>query len=323
MSSEPRLLVIDPSPGPHLDELRRACAPSDVAICSALDAIEEAVQRHDPTIMLQFRMAGFSGVAATRCVTQAPNLRWLHYAGVGIDHLAPWDPERLTVTNSAGVTSDFMAEYVMAALLSANIGFPLYHQQQSERLWAVHRWVGVKGRTLAIIGLGRIGLAVAERARAFGMTIIGVRSDARETPFVDAVFGTDQIADALADADFVSVHVPLTARTRGMIDGAVLDRLKPSAVLIDTSRGGVVDEAALVARLRAGKLRAVVRDVFAREPLPRDDELWTVPNLVITPHMSDSVADWKSRSVEFFLSLFADFRAGGELMNVVSPARGY
>jgi phosphoglycerate dehydrogenase-like enzyme len=315
-------LVIDPAPGAHLDALLPTLAPSDVAVCSALDEVEEAVARHDPMIVLQFRMAGFSG-AATRCVVKAPNLRWLHYAGVGIDHLMAWDPERLTITNSAGVTSDFMAEYVMAAVLCANIGFPLYHRQQEERLWAAHRWVGVKGRTLAIVGLGRIGLAVAERARAFGMTVIGVRSNARETPFVDAVFGTDRLAEALAAADFVSVHVPLTERTRGMISRDVLDRLKPSAILVDTSRGGVVDEVALIERLRAGKLRAAVRDVFAREPLPPDDELWAVPNLVITPHMSDSVVDWKSRSIEFFLSLLADFRAGSELMNVVSPVRGY
>lgn len=322
MPPETRLLVIDPAPGAHLDQLCRALVADDVAICSMLDEVEEAVANREPTIILQFRMAGFSG-AATRCVVEAPSLRWLHYAGVGIDHFASWDAERLIVTNSAGVTSDFMAEYVMAAILSANIGFPLYHRQQNERRWEAHRWVGLKGCTLAIVGLGRIGLAVAERARAFGMTIIGVRSKARETPFVDAVFGTDQIAEALADADFVSVNVPLTERTRGMIDGRVLDRLKPSAILVDTSRGGVVDEAALVARLRAGKLRAVVRDVFAREPLPPDDELWSVPNLIITPHMSDSVTDWKSRSVEFFLSLLEDFRAGGELMNVVSPLRGY
>jgi phosphoglycerate dehydrogenase-like enzyme len=322
MSSTPTLLVIDPAPGAHLDALRSAVAPAGIAVCSSPQEVAEAIVRHAPSVVLQFRMAGFAG-NVTRTVTEAACVRWLHYAGVGVDHLAPWDPNRLTVTNSAGVTSDFMAEYVMAAILSANIGFPLYQRQQIEHRWAAHRWNGVKGQTLTVVGLGRIGITVAERAKAFGMTVVGVRSRARPTPFVDTVYGTDQLAEALSLADFVSVHVPLTARTRGMIDGAMLDRLRPSAVIIDTSRGGVVDEAALVARLREGRLRAAVRDVFATEPLPPDSELWEVPNLVITPHMSDSVVDWKARSVDFFVTLLADYRAGGELMNVVSPVRGY
>ncbi|SFI04407.1 Phosphoglycerate dehydrogenase [Bosea sp. OK403] len=320
-AATPRILVIDPAPGDHLASILHR-GGERVAVASRPGDLPEALTHHRPEVVFQYKMPGFRG-ATTAPMLATPGLRWLHYAGVGLDHLAPWDNARLMVSNSAGVLSDFMAEYVIGAILSANIGFGDYARRQVAHHWEATGWTGVKGKTLLIVGLGRIGMTVAERAKAFGMKTIGIRAHPTPAPHLDTVLATSELADIIGSVDFVSLHLPLTQETTWLFDAAMLERLKHGTILVNTARGGIVDEAALARLLARGHLRAAILDVFAQEPLPQDSPLWSVPNLTITPHMSDSVSDWKSRSAAFFLESLDAYLTDGRPPNLAPPERGY
>ena len=134
--------------------------------------------------------------------------------------------------------------------------------------------------------------------------------------------GVDQLIEVLEDADFLAVTLPRTEKTLGLVSESVLASMKPGSVLVNISRGGIVDERALASMLRDGALRGAVLDVFETEPLPPESELWDLKNLVITPHTGD-IEGWQSKVVELFCANFERFRAGRSLENVVDPDRGY
>ena len=156
-----------------------------------------------------------------------------------------------------------------------------------------------------------------------GCRTVGLRANPAPTEAVDEVFGIDRLHDALGAADIVVVCVPLTGVTRHLIDGQAIAAAKPGAVLIDVSRGSVVDGAALVAALRSGHIGGAALDVFETEPLPPDSPFWTLDNVIVTPHCSSVYDGWERRSAEMFCDNAERWRAGAPLENVVDPARGY
>lgn len=256
-------------------------------------------------------------------VLRAPHLKWVGVGGVGVDHLAPWDPARLTVTNSSGVASEVMASYVIGGMLALTLGFPRFLRQQRERLWPLDSVGRVAGKTLCILGLGQTGQAVARLAAAHGLRVIGCRARPRETPHVEQVFASDQMAAALAQSDILVVATPLLDATRHLVDRAAVAALKPGALLIDVSRGGVVAPEALIEGLRSGQLGGAVLDVFAPEPMPADCPLWDMENVIITPHCSGVYEGWELKSLDMFCDNLVRWRAGEALENVVDPQRGY
>lgn len=216
-----------------------------------------------------------------------------------------------------------MAETVLGAILMWNFGFPRYIEQQKNRVWRKFQWASVSQKTALVIGAGNIGARVAQLAKAVGMRVIGLKNTPGDVPGVDEMLAPARLPDALPRADYVCVHVPLTAHTRDLIGAKEFALMKPSAVLINTARGGVVDEAALATALTNQEIGGAYMDVFAEEPLPADSVLWGLPNLVISPHVSDSVADWQARFVDFFVDNLQRWRANEPLLNVVDVGRGY
>ncbi len=321
-TGSPRILVVHDRAELYLDLLHSRFPEAAIGHCRAADSLAADLARHRPEVVLSYRSAGIPG-PVHRLILECPSVAWIQAAGAGIEHLLPWDPARVTVTNAAGVLSRFMAEYVVGAVLMTNFGFPRYLKQQARADWRGHPWSGVEGKTLLIVGLGRIGQATAKLAAAAGLRVTGVRRSDEPVEGVAALFPPDRLHDELAEADFVVLHVPHTAETRQLIDAAALARMKPSAILINCARGAVVDEAALIDALRAGTIAGAVLDVFEIEPLPPENPLWTLDNVVITPHVSDSVADWQNRLAAFFCDNLDRWRAGRPLENVVDPARGY
>ena len=155
---------------------------------------------------------------------------------------------------------------------------------------AAHRWNRVEqslleGRTAVIVGVGAIAEELAKRCQAFGMRVVGVSDGRREAPHFDAILPRAQLNEAAAQADFLIVLVPHTGETTNLIGASVFNAMKPSGVLINIARGGVVDEDALIAALRAGKIAGAGLDVFRTEPLPKDSPLWDMPNVFITSHV--------------------------------------
>lgn len=272
---------------------------------------------------------------------EAPALRWAQLDTSGIDHLAGsglWDRD-CVITTLGGVSPSPLAEWVMMLVLAH-----AHHLRHTERLqrqgvWPsrAYRWNALmphdlRRSTIAIIGYGRIGAEVGRLATALGMTVLAVRSG---RPVTEARFGSEQtsgdvervpleeISDAIARADYVVLTVPLTSRTAGMIGAAELAAMKPGAVLINGSRGGVVDESALLACLGAGHIDLYASDVFAEEPLASGHPFWSDPRVLITPHVAGFAPDYLDAVGRLFTENLRRYLAGEPLLNVADRERGY
>ena len=253
--------------------IRRRHPEVELSLCTDYTSLPSLLDRHQPEVLFTIRFAGTPGFPRA-AIVQSPSLRWVSVGGSGTDHLAPWDSERLTVTNAAGVGAPTMAQFAIAATLHFNLGLHEFAAAQRVRQWVPRPVASLEGRTMLILGLGHTGLAVARLAQAHGLRVVGLRAHPAPAPCVDLVEPAAQLLALLPEADFLVVAVPLTADTKGLIDEAALARLKPGAVLIDLSRGGVVRQAAVRAALAAGSLKGAALDVFETEPLPPDDPLW-------------------------------------------------
>jgi phosphoglycerate dehydrogenase-like enzyme len=294
----------------------------EIHLCDSYEGLVPLVEKTGAEVVYSVRFAGTPKYPRTALLA-CPSLRWLSIGGSGTDHIQPWDPQRLTVTNAAGVAADMMAEYAIGAMFSFALGFRTLARAQSAHRWTAGKVEPIAGRTLLILGLGRTGRAAARRAKALGLTVIGVRARPTSTPDVDEVHGTDALPALWYRADYVLCCVPLLAATRRMVNVEAFRGMKPNAVLVDVSRGGVVDEAALLDALRSGRIKGAALDVFTAEPLPVDHPLWDLENVIVTPHCSSVYAGWDVKSVEMFSENLARYRRGTPLDNVVDPARGY
>jgi phosphoglycerate dehydrogenase-like enzyme len=314
----------------HLDEpdrVREVVAPRhpDIALAECRDyaAMGDVIAKERPDIVYTVRFAGPTDYPRAALMS-APSLKWIAVGGSGIDHLVPWDTAKLTVTNSAGVAAEAMAQYIIGGILHFTLDFPGFARLQRRHAWDIGGKVGtVTGRTLAILGLGHTGQAVARMAQGLGMQVVGIRARPAPTAHVDRVEPMERLHAVLGAADFLAVCLPKTPATLGLLDAAAFQALKPGAVLVDVSRGGIVRQAALVEALRSGRLRGAVLDVFETEPLPPDNPLWDLENVIVTPHCSSVYDGWERRSVEMFCDNLDRWKRGEPLRNVVEPGRGY
>jgi len=254
---------------------------------------------------------------------KATRLAWLQAMGAGVDWaLTPELPSRVTVTRAPGIFGPWIAEYVMGWCAWVTQRMAMYLEAQRERRWIAARLPDrLRGKTLTVVGLGDVGRAVARAARAFGMRVVGVNRSGRAAREAERVYASRDLTRALAEADFTVLTVPLTRETRHLIGRRQLEAMKPGAWLVNVARGDVLDEAALVEALRTRRIAGAVLDVFAVEPLPPDHPLWTLPNVVITPHIAGPGTPEELAPV--FNDNLARFLAGRRLRHVVDRARGY
>ncbi len=228
----------------------------------------------------------------------APKLRLLHKWGVGTDNfdLAVAKQLGITVARTTGSNAVPVAEFTVGLTIATLRHLAFAHAELRQGRWLGGQLPGdsflLSGKTVGIVGFGAIGRAVARLLRGFGGPVLyhtPRRLDAAEEAELGVAYAT--LPDLLAGADVVSLHCPLTEATRGLIDAAALRRMKPTAVLINVARGGVVVEADLVHALRTGAIHGAATDVFADEPAPADHPLLHLPNCVVTPHIAASSAD--------------------------------
>ena len=255
-------------------------------------------------------------------------LRWIQATSAGLDgyYFPELRNSDVTVTNLRGIYSDVIAEHVFALLLSMARGIPAYFRRQLEGRWenkdvpVIH----VAGTTLGVLGLGGIGLAVAERGHAFGMRVLALDPAPKGRPdYVERVYGVGELHEMLGEVDFFVICAPHTGETDRMIDAAALKAMKPSAIFINIGRGKVVDLAALTRALGNGEIAGAGLDVFEEEPLQEGHPLWAMENVMITPHVaaiSDRIED---RRIGLILKNIQRFRDGEPLLNVVDNKRGY
>jgi phosphoglycerate dehydrogenase-like enzyme len=318
-----KLLVHIDEPDRALEVVARRHPDIAVAVCRDYASMGDVLSQERPDAVYTVRFAGTPSYPRAAMLS-APSLKWIAVGGSGTDHLMPWDTSKLTVTNSAGVAAEAMAQYIIGGILHFTLGFAGFAQQQRDHFWNKASTVEtVTGRTMAILGLGKTGQAVAKVAKALDMQVVGIRARPAPTAHVDRVEPMEQLHSVLGIADFVVVCLPLTPTTRGLIDAAAFQALKPGAVLVDVSRGSIVRQAGLVDALKSGRLKGAVLDVFETEPLPKDNPLWDMENVIVTPHCSSVYDGWEQRSVEMFCDNLDRWKRGEPLRNVVDPTRGY
>jgi glyoxylate reductase len=260
-----------------------------------------------PAVLLE-RLQGCGGLVCLltnrvdrKLLTACPDLRYVSSMSVGVDHVdvAALTERRIPLGNTPGVLVDTTADLTMALLLSAARRVPEADRYvrdghwKPERPWYPDMFVGkdVGGATLGIVGLGEIGQAVARRARGFGMRLLGWTRSGRAVDGVEPA----SLEEVLSRSDFVSINVALNEDTRQLIDAEAIASMKAGAVLVNTARGGIVDEHALAQALRSGALFAAGVDVFEREPLERDSPLLALPNVVLAPHIGSASQRTRAR----------------------------
>ena len=317
--SETRVLVLAGKPDVYLEPIRARFPDVVLESCRDSRDLEATLRDFHPSIVLA---AKIGAPFPRETLFSALSLEWVQTASAGVDHLLPLDP-RVTVTSASGIHDEVLTDYVICSVLMWNLHFPRFFQQQRERLWKSMELVSTTDQTLSILGLGSIGRRAAVKAKNLGMRVLGVRAHPGKPPEgVDEVHGVEHLSEIASRSDFLAVTLPLTPKTRGLVDDRVFQSMKPGSVLINLSRGTIVEERALVKALAAGPLRGAVMDVFASEPLPKESELWDLPNLVITPHTGD-IQGWREKVADLFCENLARRRAGETLKNVVDPERGY
>ncbi len=266
--------------------------------------------------------------AFVQTLRDAPSIRWVHTASAGVEHLMLpeiLEREQLTLTNSAGAHAIPIAEFVLLYILThVKRAFWLKGLPPSE--WETPHGTDLgelTDTTILVIGMGQIGQEIANRAKSFGMRVIGSRRRPREMPNVDLVVGEDGWRELLPQADFVVVAAPLTEATRGMVDADAVARMKQGSYLINIARGQIVQNDALLAGLTSGRLAGAGLDALDPEPLPDGHPLWQMPNVWVTPHITYSSPRTRERMVEIFADNLVRYRAGQPLVNIVDKQAGY
>jgi phosphoglycerate dehydrogenase-like enzyme len=261
---------------------------------------------------------------------RAPQLRWLQARGAGVEKLVTprLVASDLIFTNGSGTHSDNIAEHVLAMMLAFARQLPVLIRQQAERKWAWPpraRLFELGGQTLAIVGLGAIGRALAPRAAALGMQVIGVRRSEGGAlpPGVVRSVGFARLDETLAAADHVVIALPQTPETEGLFSTARFAAMKKGAHVYNVGRGPLVDQEALFAALQSGQLGGAGLDVTEPEPLPDDSPLWSHPNVIITAHTAGGTPHSFARYKELLVDNIGRFRRGEPLVNVVDKALGY
>jgi len=283
-----RVFVSRRLPGPALDRLRAA---HDTTVWSerlppSYDELRAQAEAADGLLTL------LTDRIDAALLDGAPRLRAISNYAVGYDNVdtAAAAARGIPVGHTPDVLTDATADLAFALLMAAARQLPQATAAAREGDWLTwepgeHLGHDVFGAALGIVGLGRIGRAVARRAEGFGMRVIGTGRG-------------EKIGELLERADFVSLHCPLTPETRHLIDDAALARMKPTAILVNTARGPVVDQAALARALHEGQIAGAALDVTDPEPLPAEDPLWRAPNLLITPHIGSATRSARERMTE-------------------------
>lgn len=256
----------------------------------------------------------------------AARLRWVHWAGAGVDAAlfpALRDGD-VILTNARGVFDRPMAEYVLGLVLCFAKGFPRTIRAQDRKRWDFRYSESIRGKRALLVGVGSIGRAIGELLHAAGMEVAGAGRTGREG---DSLFGEihplGELDALLGGADYVINVTPSTPDTRGLFSANRFGHMKAEARFINVGRGDAVDEQALVEALDGGRIAGAALDVFAEEPLPAESRLWTLDNVIVSPHMSGDVFGSERALVDQFVANLRRFVNGEPLHNVVDKQRGY
>jgi D-2-hydroxyacid dehydrogenase (NADP+) len=255
-------------------------------------------------------------------IAGAPRLQWIQSLGTGIDHFlrCPSLKPHVLITSGRGIHGPPMREQVVYLMMATSRDATRQVEDYQHRIWKRRLWSTLHGKTAVIVGTGIVGTAIAELLQAFGMRTIGVSRAPRRAEGFDEIMPAAHLHDAAAKADYLVNVLPASDDNAALFDAKVFGAMKSSAYYISAGRGQTVDETALAAVLREGRIAGAGFDVFETEPLPPDSPFWGLPNVFITPHVGGYIVEYE----EFIMPLVIDnmraFLAGrpGDMQNVVA-----
>lgn len=285
------------------------------------------------------------GGGPVRDIAQFPRLKWVQNRGAGVDGFMKhpvWNSD-VMITTASGIHLTPIAERALAMMLAFRAQLPQLWRHKQQKEWPEDRWAiftnpNLRGSTLGIVGYGAIGGELARLADALGMRVLALNRSGQRRPMTgyleprlgdramripERIYAADELAELLPECDHVVMLAPLTPATRQTFDADAFARMKSTAYFYNYGRGGLVDEAAMIAALRSGQIAGAGLDVFAREPLPADSPLWDMPNVIISPHIGGMTADYNDRVVALFAENLRRYLDGQPLLNLVDRERGY
>lgn len=314
-----RTLIHAEDPAPLARLLNDSFPGMDLATVADYASLPAQSAAFRPDLCLSYRF----GPGYPRAALFASGVVYVHVAGTGFDHLAPWDPDRVVVCNSSGFQSAIMADYVLGVILALNLNLPRFLDDARAGLWRPARLSGIAGQRATVLGTGAIGAAIGARLRGAGMDVTGVSRGGRAAAGFDRVHPVAGLDALLPQTDHLVLVLPQTPETEGLISDARLALLPAGACVVNVARGAILDEEALAGRLAAGQLRGAALDVFRTEPLPADSPLRGLPGLILTPHSSALFEGWQIAAAERFVANLRAVAQGAALSGQVSPTRGY
>lgn len=314
------LLILPPAENPERVYDRRLMAEFPQLTVHSVEH-HELVGPHvaDADILMTF-----SPFMADHVARDAQALKWIQVLGSGVDGVANLPSLRadVLVTSGRGVQAMPVSEAAFALMLALSRDMPRMFSNQTSHQW--QRWPSqlLHGRTLGILGVGQIGEELARKAKAFGMTVVGFSSSAgRSIDGFDRMVPRERLAEGVRDLDYLVLITPYSTETHHIVDAEILRQMKRSAFLINVARGGVLNEADLATALRDGLIRGAALDVFQQEPLPADSDLWSLPNLIVSPHLAGLNSSYPESLLPLLIQNVSLFLAGRrtEMVNLVKP----
>ena len=302
----------------HLEQLRGAGEDIEVTVAASSEQALELIPDADILI------GGFN----LDLYRRAERLRWVQSWGAGVDGILfkEFVESDIRLTSAKGTVGVHLSEHAIALLFSLTRGIA---QSVRETRWDNRMpirkasWELID-RTMGIVGLGGTGLDLATRMAAFGTRIVAVDPEDVNVPAcVESCWKMDRFHEMLGQSDIVSVCAPLTSDTDGLFDDRAFDAMQDHALLINVTRGRIVDEGALLAALKGGKIGGAGLDVTPQEPLPEDHELWSLPNVVITPHTAGGSPNRDDRLLDLITANIERFRKGEPLLSEIDKRKGY
>ena len=256
----------------------------------------------------------------------APNLKWIHVSSAGVNHLSPfdWMEEDLVLTNSSGVHAKKAGEFGLMSILMLQNQITRIVTNQKNKKFVTLLSKPIAGLKVVVVGTGSLGGSMIKHISKLGAEVIGVNRKGNEVEGCSKVITFDKIDEVLPVADFLYLAVPETEETIGLIDRTRLDSLKHTCGIVNIGRQSVLDYEALKIKLEKNEIAGAILDVFSKEPIPKDSELWDVPNLVITPHISsDSQGNYIEMVLKIFFKNLKLFIENKELINQIDKKLGY
>ncbi len=312
-------VVVDvPVTDAQLDRIKGAAGDSEVVVATEREALYREVR--DATVVF--------GRFGPDLFERGIQIRWVQTLGAGVDGVLFPDfvASEIVLTSEKGHVGPHLAEHAFGLLLAITRGIARSVREKTwDNKWSIRQecWE-LTGRTLGIVGLGGTGREVARRAAAFGMRVLAVDPESVERPpEVEVLWTMSSFHRLLNESDAVVICAPLTRETRGMFDLAAFQQMKRTAILVNVTRGAIVDDAALVQALEERLIAGAGLDVTPIEPLPPDHPLWKMDNVVITPHVAGASPLRMDRAVDLFCRNLTAFREGRPLESVIDKAKGY